>query len=116
MSPWTQNRLNNFPMFVLDLNMCRHQPCRNGGTCLNTSPGNYKCYCLPGFSGKNCERGNFISLSSAKSSTACVFSGGYFHVSFNMHTRNNLYLMLQGTRKSLFSREMRHSNPNLVCL
>ncbi|XP_065063187.1 protein jagged-1b-like isoform X2 [Rhopilema esculentum] len=39
-----------------DLNMCRHQPCRNGGTCLNTSPGNYKCYCLPGFSGKNCER------------------------------------------------------------
>lgn len=42
--------------------MCRHQPCRNGGTCVNTSPGNYTCYCVPGFYGKNCERGNYTEL------------------------------------------------------
>ncbi|XP_014906763.1 protein jagged-2b isoform X1 [Poecilia latipinna] len=39
-----------------DLNYCgRHQPCVNGGTCMNTEPNQYYCACPLGYSGKNCE-------------------------------------------------------------
>eukprot|EP00066_Takifugu_rubripes_P021314 XP_011610580.1 PREDICTED: protein jagged-2 isoform X2 [Takifugu rubripes] len=39
-----------------DLNHCgRHQPCVNGGTCMNTEPDEYECACPPGYSGKNCQ-------------------------------------------------------------
>ncbi|XP_032441139.1 protein jagged-2b isoform X1 [Xiphophorus hellerii] len=39
-----------------DLNYCgRHQPCINGGTCMNTEPNLYYCACPQGYSGKNCE-------------------------------------------------------------
>uniref|UniRef100_H2UBB8 Delta-like protein n=1 Tax=Takifugu rubripes TaxID=31033 RepID=H2UBB8_TAKRU len=39
-----------------DLNHCgRHQPCVNGGTCMNTEPDEYECACPPGYSGKNYE-------------------------------------------------------------
>ncbi|XP_076821334.1 complement receptor type 1-like [Clavelina lepadiformis] len=33
---------------------CRPRPCRNGGTCLNRIDA-YKCYCLRGYEGDNCE-------------------------------------------------------------
>ncbi|XP_030628483.1 protein jagged-2-like [Chanos chanos] len=39
-----------------DLNYCgTHQPCVNGGTCLNTEPDEYYCNCPEGYWGKNCE-------------------------------------------------------------
>ncbi|XP_053736092.1 protein jagged-2b isoform X1 [Synchiropus splendidus] len=38
-----------------DLNYCgRHQPCVNGGTCMNTEP-EFSCACPQGYSGKTCE-------------------------------------------------------------
>lgn len=41
-----------------DLNYCgRHQPCVNGGTCMNTEPDEYHCACPQGYSGKTCQIG-----------------------------------------------------------
>ncbi|KAJ8009230.1 hypothetical protein DPEC_G00086730 [Dallia pectoralis] len=39
-----------------DLNYCgTHQPCLNGGTCMNTEPDEFHCACPDGYSGKTCE-------------------------------------------------------------
>ncbi|KAI4874357.1 hypothetical protein NFI96_022214 [Prochilodus magdalenae] len=39
-----------------DLNYCgNHQPCKNGGTCINTEPNEYNCVCQDGFLGRNCD-------------------------------------------------------------
>ena len=38
----------------VDQNECVHHPCQNGGTCHNEEP-LYRCDCLKGFSGNNCE-------------------------------------------------------------
>uniref|UniRef100_A0A3B4ZRG2 Delta-like protein n=1 Tax=Stegastes partitus TaxID=144197 RepID=A0A3B4ZRG2_9TELE len=46
-----------------DLNYCgTHQPCLNGGTCINTGPDKYQCTCAEGYSGANCERGTKTTL------------------------------------------------------
>uniref|UniRef100_A0A674NDB1 Delta-like protein n=1 Tax=Takifugu rubripes TaxID=31033 RepID=A0A674NDB1_TAKRU len=48
-----------------DLNYCgTHQPCLNGGTCINTGPDKYQCTCAEGYSGANCERAEHACLSS----------------------------------------------------
>lgn len=45
---------------VSDLNYCgTHQPCKNGGTCTNTEPNEYKCECQEGFRGRNCDIGEY---------------------------------------------------------
>lgn len=42
---------------MIDTNYCtKHQPCQNGGTCLNEGPVGYRCYCSEGFTGENCEQ------------------------------------------------------------
>uniref|UniRef100_A0A667ZML7 Delta-like protein n=1 Tax=Myripristis murdjan TaxID=586833 RepID=A0A667ZML7_9TELE len=47
-----------------DLNFCgTHQPCLNGGTCINTGPDKYQCSCAEGYSGANCERAEHACLS-----------------------------------------------------
>ncbi|XP_015225793.1 PREDICTED: protein jagged-1b-like isoform X2 [Cyprinodon variegatus] len=48
-----------------DLNYCgTHQPCKNGGTCTNTEPNEYKCDCQEGFKGRNCDIVEHACLSS----------------------------------------------------
>ncbi|XP_069390006.1 protein jagged-1b [Paralichthys olivaceus] len=48
-----------------DLNYCgTHQPCKNGGTCTNTEPNEYKCECQDGFRGRNCDIVEHACLSS----------------------------------------------------
>uniref|UniRef100_A0A8C6T537 Delta-like protein n=1 Tax=Neogobius melanostomus TaxID=47308 RepID=A0A8C6T537_9GOBI len=47
-----------------DLNYCgTHQPCLNGGKCINTGPDKYQCTCAEGYSGANCERAEHACLS-----------------------------------------------------
>lgn len=41
-------------IYVLDIDECAKSPCQNGGTCKD-GVNSYKCACLLGFNGKNCE-------------------------------------------------------------
>ena len=40
--------------FVAELNGCESNPCQHGGTCTDTLR-KYRCACLPGFEGRQCE-------------------------------------------------------------
>uniref|UniRef100_A0A668ANB6 Delta-like protein n=1 Tax=Myripristis murdjan TaxID=586833 RepID=A0A668ANB6_9TELE len=56
--PWQCNCERNWGGLLCDkdLNYCgRHQPCVNGGTCMNTEPDEYHCACPQGYSGKTCQ-------------------------------------------------------------
>lgn len=56
--PWQCNCDRNWGGLLCDkdLNYCgRHQPCVNGGTCMNTEPDEYYCACPQGYSGKTCQ-------------------------------------------------------------
>lgn len=44
----------------IEMDQCRSQPCKNGGTCLQDM-NNYKCQCREGFRGTNCEGINLHS-------------------------------------------------------
>lgn len=40
----------------MDKDECLDLPCLNGGTCINLEPQlRYRCHCLDGFWGENCE-------------------------------------------------------------
>ena len=47
-------------IFVIDIDDCQPQPCQNNGTCHDLVNG-YKCECLVGFNGNNCENSMKIS-------------------------------------------------------
>lgn len=56
----------------IDLNYCgRHQPCVNGGTCMNTEPDEFFCACPHGYSGKTCQIGKMTFMKF--SLQACLF-------------------------------------------
>lgn len=52
-----------FPCFVLDVDECMGSfpPCLHGGTCINIQ-GGYTCQCPIGWTGKNCEIGQGLSM------------------------------------------------------
>ncbi|XP_067097455.1 protein jagged-2b isoform X3 [Osmerus mordax] len=57
-NPWQCSCERNWGGLLCDkdLNYCgRHQPCVNGGTCMNTEPDEYHCACPDGYSGKTCQ-------------------------------------------------------------
>ena len=74
---------------LIDINECDSTPCQNGATCNNTQPpGTYRCDCVPGYNGTNCEIGEFVELSVgkiSKSNSNCRITYiymwyGYMHV------------------------------------
>lgn len=44
-------------MFI-EVNYCESSPCANGGSCVAIANG-YACQCQPGYTGDNCEYGEF---------------------------------------------------------
>ena len=46
--------------FFLDIDDCQPQPCQNNGTCYDLV-NDYRCECLVGFNGTNCENSMKIS-------------------------------------------------------
>ena len=48
--------------FLLDIDDCQPNPCRNGGFCVDGN-NNFSCICAPGFNGDNCSE---LVLSSGK--------------------------------------------------
>ncbi|KAM6961153.1 protein jagged-2-like [Aplochiton taeniatus] len=63
-----------------DLNYCgTNRPCRNGGTCMNTEPDEYRCACPDGYSGKNCEMAEHACVSNpcANGGTCHEVSSGF---------------------------------------
>ena len=49
------------------------KPCKNGATCVDLKDG-YRCLCIPGFTGKDCEQGNAIKEQTIKNVFACFKS------------------------------------------
>ncbi|KAF6351119.1 delta like non-canonical Notch ligand 1 [Rhinolophus ferrumequinum] len=40
----------------IDIRACTSTRCANNGTCVNLDNGHYECSCIPGFSGKDCQK------------------------------------------------------------
>lgn len=48
--------------YMSDLNRCRDTSlCKNGGTCINTDPDKFRCDCQPGFTGDQCQTGEYCN-------------------------------------------------------
>ena len=43
--------------FFTGTDECKDNPCKNGGSCVNSPPGSYSCNCTKGYKGKTCEEG-----------------------------------------------------------
>ena len=49
-------------IYVLDVNECWDNPCKNGAICVNLK-GSYRCNCKSGYTGKDCGTGMGLSIS-----------------------------------------------------
>lgn len=45
-----------FEFFTTDIDECKSTPCKNGATCVD-GVDSYKCQCVAGYDGDNCENG-----------------------------------------------------------
>ena len=52
-------------LFYPDINDCAPSPCANGGTCIDKVNA-YKCVCVPGYTGENCETSKFLRYKTAE--------------------------------------------------
>lgn len=76
----SQNKLKLCETPFPDLNYCgTHQPCLNGGTCINTGPDKYQCTCAEGYSGANCERGKCRDINFYLEIIGCFNRPAYYH-------------------------------------
>lgn len=48
-------------IFDSDKDECSGDPCKNGGTCINSN-GSYQCSCASGWTGVNCTNGKFYFI------------------------------------------------------
>lgn len=56
------NNLHNYYSFSADINECLQNPCSNSVTCQNV-PGSYTCVCNSGWTGQDCDIGEFMANS-----------------------------------------------------
>ena len=56
---WTINISDLAIPLVVDADECSSRPCQNGATCSTPEFDMYKCACLTGYTGTNCEIGNY---------------------------------------------------------
>lgn len=56
------NNLHNYYSFLADINECLQNPCSNSVTCQNV-PGSYTCVCNSGWTGQDCDIGEFMANS-----------------------------------------------------
>ena len=50
-------KFNGFILKFADIDECVPAPCKNGATCVDLV-GGYRCDCVPGYTGSNCETGD----------------------------------------------------------
>ena len=43
--------------FLSEIDECKDNPCKNGGTCVNSPPGSYTCNCAKSYKGDHCQEG-----------------------------------------------------------
>ena len=61
-------------VFLAVVNACKSNPCKHGGTC-STNGTDYKCTCMMGYEGDDCDQGWF-----------CIPTTGYLFISFHLIT------------------------------
>ena len=68
------------PFWLLDINECEDQVCKNGGNCTNTE-GSYNCTCVEGYQGKHCD----------ESESAAILAQGKQHLTLSKRDTLGIY-------------------------
>ena len=55
---------------LLDIDECNSSPCQNDGTCTDQVNG-YACACVAGYTGADCQTGEWLYTAEVNSSIAC---------------------------------------------